>query len=160
VDGSALSLEIRPLTAESAPAASFLVMVAFHTSVAAHYGPHGVDSFAAYADAASLTRRLRAGHRSLIAIENTRIVGLVEVRFPAHLAMLFVAPERQGAGIGTALLEHAVQLLATRDPRPLELTVNASPNAVSFYERRGFAITGPEREKDGVRFTPMRFACG
>jgi GNAT superfamily N-acetyltransferase len=131
-------------------------MAAFHTSVARHYGPHGVDSFSAYADPTHLLRRLRAGHRSLVAIEDTHVVGLAEVRFPAHIAMLFVAPERQGAGIGTALLDDAVRLLAAREPGLAEITVNASPNAVSFYERRGFVITGPEREKDGVRFTPMR----
>ncbi|UDL05959.1 N-acetyltransferase [Marinobacter sp. CA1] len=54
------------------------------------------------------------------------------------LAALFVAPEAQGQGIGQSLLAMA------REQRPtLELTVySANANAVSFYRRQGFTVTG------------------
>lgn len=55
-----------------------------------------------------------------------------------RLAALFVAPERQGQGIGTALLRHAQQRRSS-----LELSVYVS-NALSiaFYRSHGFSIVG------------------
>jgi GNAT superfamily N-acetyltransferase len=131
-------------------------MAAFHTSVARHYAPHGLDSFAAYADPASLVRRQRAGHRSWVALVEGTVVGLVEVRVPAQVSMLFVTPERQRRGVGTALLERGLQDLNGREPRPAAITVQAAPNAVAFFAGRGFVEAGAAREKDGVRFVPMR----
>lgn len=56
----------------------------------------------------------------------------------AELDGLFVAPERQRAGIGTALVEAATHEARRRG---LSLvTVVASPAARAFYERCGFAV--------------------
>jgi predicted GNAT family N-acyltransferase len=35
-------------------------------------------------------------------------------------------------------------------------TVNSSPYAVEFYEKRGFEKVSEEQLKDGIRFTPMK----
>ena len=148
--------EIRAFEPTDAAAASFMVMAAFHAAVAPHYPQGGVDAFTAYADALPLARRPRAGHRTWVVHEDGEILGLVELRLPAHVAMLFVAPAAQRRGLGRRLLDHAAAFVASQEPRPDEITVHASPNAVAFYERSGFIASGPEREKDGVRFTPMR----
>jgi len=149
-------MDIRSFDPADASESSFMVMAAFHAAVAPHYRQAGIDAFAAYADAVSLTRRQRAGHRTWVAQDEGRIVGLVELRLPAHVAMLFVAPIAQRRGIGRRLLEHAAVFATSQEPRPDALTVHAPPNAVAFYERSGFVVSAPEREKDGVRFTPMR----
>ncbi len=52
------------------------------------------------------------------------------------------APDRQGGGIGGALLEH---LLRTRTRRTLVGTWAAAEWAIRFYERHGFAPVGAER---------------
>ncbi|MEN5060157.1 N-acetyltransferase [Luteimonas sp. TWI1416] len=55
-----------------------------------------------------------------------------------RLAALFVAPERQGNGIGTALLRHAQQRRSG-----LELSVYASnAPSIAFYKSQGFSIIG------------------
>ena len=52
------------------------------------------------------------------------------------LAALFVAPERQGQGIGSQLLTHAKQ----RSPE-LNLTVyRDNPSSVAFYKAHGFSV--------------------
>ena len=37
------------------------------------------------------------------------------------------------------------------------LTVNASPYGAAFYRRLGFRDLGPERQQDGIIFTPMEY---
>ena len=49
---------------------------------------------------------------------------------------LFVAPEHRGAGVGRALVEHAVNSLGAR-----RVDVNEqNPRAVGFYQRMGFRV--------------------
>jgi GNAT superfamily N-acetyltransferase len=60
-----------------------------------------------------------------------------------ELAELHVHPDRQGGGIGTALLQEAGQRIAERR---IVLTTNAIGNhpTKEFYRRRGFrTLTGP-----------------
>jgi ribosomal protein S18 acetylase RimI-like enzyme len=55
-----------------------------------------------------------------------------------HLARIYVAPDRRGEGIGTALLDRIESALADRGVTRYELAV-LSENAVGigFYESRG-----------------------
>ncbi|MFM1728465.1 acetyltransferase [Prescottella soli] len=54
------------------------------------------------------------------------------------LEMLFVADAQRGQGVGSALLRRAVA-----DHPDLHLDVNEqNPQAVGFYERHGFVVTG------------------
>lgn len=53
----------------------------------------------------------------------------------SHVDSLFIAPERRGAGLGTALMDHARKTAGL----PLTVDVNEqNPQAVGFYERLGF----------------------
>ena len=51
------------------------------------------------------------------------------------LALMFVAPEAIGRGIGRRLFDGVVDWLRARDARRLEIL--ADPNAARFYERMG-----------------------
>jgi GNAT superfamily N-acetyltransferase len=63
--------------------------------------------------------------------------GVVMVKSYWNLCHLFVAPERQGRGIGRLLIEAAIEECRRVGARP-ELRVNAARNAIPFYERMGF----------------------
>lgn len=78
------------------------------------------------------------------------IHGVIGVRSRTHLYHLFVDPNFQGNGLGTALWEHAQSELAGSIR-----TVNAAPNAAPFYQRLGFMDDGNEVHKDGLAFVPM-----
>jgi predicted GNAT family N-acyltransferase len=71
--------------------------------------------------------------------------------------MLFVDGDERGQGTDRALIE-AVKDAIVSTPSLLQrsksLTVNASPNSVSFYRRQGFIGEG-EKLADGIRFVPM-----
>ncbi len=56
---------------------------------------------------------------------------------PGWLEQLYVLPDWQGRGVGSALVEHAKRL----QPSGLQLWVFASNKpAIAFYEPRGFRI--------------------
>jgi GNAT superfamily N-acetyltransferase len=63
-------------------------------------------------------------------------------RRPAHwyLAIMGVAPERQGRGLGTALMRPALERLdAERIPAYLE---SSTPRSRALYSRNGFEVSG------------------
>jgi GNAT superfamily N-acetyltransferase len=69
------------------------------------------------------------------------VMGIQAVRDVDLIRHAYVAPERQGEGIGSALLEHLAGA-ATR--RMLVGTWAAADWAIAFYLRHGFAHVGPE----------------
>ncbi|WBB69815.1 GNAT family N-acetyltransferase [Micromonospora sp. WMMD812] len=70
-----------------------------------------------------------------------------------HLAFLAVAPERQGQGLGTALLRHHHAWLdAHRMPGYLEASSEGSRD---LYARHGYRVDEPFRLPDGTPFWPM-----
>lgn len=81
-----------------------------------------------------------------------------------------VRPDRQGAGVGRATLDHAERLARRRwDSRWMEMTVIAQrAELIAWYERRGYAATGETRpfpygdtrfglpKRDDLSFTVLR----
>jgi len=104
--------------------------------------------------AAALARRLRA----LLATEHTIAVvaeippvgvALITLRpnvwYDGGVALLdemYVRPDRRGEGIGTAILEHAIELVRRRGAGLFEINVDeGDAGARRFYERHGFTTT-------------------
>jgi putative acetyltransferase len=58
------------------------------------------------------------------------------------LESLYTAPEFAGQGIGAALLDRLEELMRGRGIEAVH--AEASPNALSFYLRRGYVVTGPQ----------------
>jgi GNAT superfamily N-acetyltransferase len=70
-----------------------------------------------------------------------------------HLALLAVAADRQGAGLGTALLEHHHRRLDADDiPAYLEAS---SAGSRDLYARHGYQARAPFTLPDGTPFWPM-----
>ena len=81
-----------------------------------------------------------------------RLLGFSTVLPPAagvvELDSLFVEPDAMGVGVGRALVEDAAARAAALGAHAGDVTAN--DNAVGFYERAGFRITG----EAGTRFGP------
>lgn len=80
----------------------------------------------------------------LKAVAGERIVGMVLVKQFWNLAALFVAPDRQGQGLGRQLVEAAARRCRGRSPKDA-LWLIAAPAAAAFYERLGFVARVPTR---------------
>jgi ribosomal protein S18 acetylase RimI-like enzyme len=153
----ASEIRIRPMTEADVEPGIGLVMQVFHEFVAPDLSPEGIASFVAWANPAALAERLRGGQSALVAARGDRIVGLIELMPPEHIAMLFVDTTMQGEGIGRGLFEEGLRRIRAAYPEVKTVRVHASRYAVSFYRRLGFRESGPEREEDGILYTPMRF---
>ena len=72
-----------------------------------------------------------------------RVVGVVQVREDGELHGLYVEPAAQGAGLGAALHDFALDELRGRGVQEATLWVfEANGHARGFYERRGWAPDG------------------
>ena len=88
-----------------------------------------------------------------LATEEDKIVGLLAIA-DEQIDQLYVEPECQGRGIGSALLDHAKALV----PAGLWLfTHQANERARAFYERRGFravklGVSPPPESEPDVKY--------
>lgn len=147
---------LRPAEDADVPAVAALVERVFAVAVAPDYGPEGQAEFRRYAAPAAIGERLRAYSRITLAEgPGGTVVGMIEVRPPSHITLFFVREDWQRRGVGRALIAAAREDARTRHPRTRTMTVNSSPIALPAYVRLGFTATGPETEKNGIRFTPM-----
>jgi len=68
-----------------------------------------------------------------------------------HLEALFVDPDARGSGVGRQLVEHALALIPD-----LTTDVNAqNTQAVGFYQKMGFVVTGRSETDDHGRPYPL-----
>jgi GNAT superfamily N-acetyltransferase len=147
------SIIYRQIHPSEAAIVSSLAREVFDQFVAPGYQTEGIAEFHRYASAEALSQRQKAGHITLVAEHSGDLVGMLHLREPRHVAMLFVQSSRQRGGIARGLLAAVGALAGDTD---CEFTVNSSPNAVSAYERLGFRVTGSEQCFRGIRFVPMR----
>ena len=69
----------------------------------------------------------------------------------AEVLALYVEPDRQGEGVGTALLAHAVdELRAAGFVRVILWTLAASPQSTRFYAKCGWRRDGAVKEIAGA----------
>lgn len=80
------------------------------------------------------------------------IAGVLAVRLPAHVALLFVDEAYHRQGIAKKMYQTMISELL-----PEQVTVNSSPYAVSAYQKMGFRLDGEEATVSGIRFQPMIF---
>ena len=73
----------------------------------------------------------------------------------SHIALLFVDTDFHGKGIGTNLIQEAINMCLKNNPDLEAITVSSSPNSLSFYKSVGFEIGAEEVNENGMRFIPM-----
>ena len=142
---------VRRMTREQIPQALELCWRVFLEFVAPGYSPEGTASFRASLDDPGRNRQMDFYG----AFDGDKLVGVLSMRAPAHIAGFFVDAASQRRGIGRRLFE-----AMRRDYARQTFTVNSSPCAVEFYRRLGFSPAGGEQTVDGLRFTPMQYDAG
>lgn len=96
-------------------------------------------------------REMAMRRRMYVHLSNGVVDGTVSVKGDTIYAF-FVAPDRQGNGIGTRLLQFAENLVKTSGMRVIK--VDASVTAKGFYEKQGFKTIRKEKNSSyGVVYT-------
>lgn len=146
--GRRRSYPIRRLRPEEIPDALALIWNVFLQFEAPEYSAEGIATFRASLEDRERIRRLVFYG----AFEGKKLVGVLCMRAPQHIAGFFVDAAYHRRGIGRGLFEAMRQ-----DYDRQVFTVHSSPYAVGFYRRLGFVPTQGEQVTDGLRYTPMRF---
>jgi len=146
---------VRQLNVPDASAAMDLVWRVFSEFEAPSYSDEGILEFKTFINSDSIAEKISNG-KLLIwgAFEDAKLVGVIAVRQPLHISLLFVDKQYHRRGIARKLLETALN--ATTHANAHErVTVHASPYAVEIYQRLGFVTVDTTRTMHGIRFTPM-----
>jgi GNAT superfamily N-acetyltransferase len=135
---------------------SSLVQEVFSETVAALYSERGNQEFLKYIAPEAVHARSVKDHVVYVAEDKMlkKIVGILEIENSQHITLMFVGKVYQHKGIGRLLMEKA--RMSGMENSVHELTVDSSPNAVGAYESFGFMILDAEKEKNGMRYVPMK----
>ncbi|NBJ09318.1 GNAT family N-acetyltransferase [Microvirga arsenatis] len=98
------------------------------------YGPHMPECRNRFVE----TQPLEPADTRIVAIRDGTVVGFLDL-VGSHVSNLFVDPQHQGQGIGTALMAEA-ERWAVGDLTLSVFTLN--PDARRLYERLGFEVEG------------------
>lgn len=121
------------------------------------YTPEGVRSFEDFITDSRLKRMFAMGtYQMIVASDHGRLIGMITLRNEIHISLLFVDSSYHRRGIGRALILKMADYVKTELGKK-RLTVNASPYGVEFYHRVGFKDLGPEKQQDGIIYTPMDY---
>ncbi|MFX0126358.1 MAG: GNAT family N-acetyltransferase, partial [Candidatus Hodarchaeota archaeon] len=127
-----------------------LVIQVFDKFISELYSEEGVREFLRYVKPLLFILRSKANHFVLIAKEQEKIIGMIEVRNYTHIPLFYVHQKFQQKGVGKELLRRALEICLEHKLELLEITVNSSPNAVVIYENLGFVKAGSEQLRNGI----------
>lgn len=134
-----------------------LVWKVFQQFEAPEYCEEGISEFHDFIQVDSIRQKLLAKEFFLwAAYEGEQIVGVMAVRPPFHISLLFVDPQFHCRGIARSLFETVLEVCKRNGYT--EITVNSSPYAVKIYRRLGFVDTDVEQTVNGIRFVPMKYS--
>ena len=152
------AMQICRLTKRNIKTGLELVEEVFDEFLEPIYTKMGVETFRYFIREENIISMMEKGEMIFYGayVEN-ELVGVIALRSPQHLSLLFVKQEYQRQGVAKKLFRMVRSLYVGKKLEKPYLTVNASPYAVEVYKRLGFAPIGKEEEKDGIRFTPMLF---
>ncbi|MBM62655.1 MAG: GNAT family N-acetyltransferase [Acidobacteria bacterium] len=145
----------RLMECADAESVSRLILDSFTEFIADEYSDKGRAEFARYIQPAAIVERTSANHFVLLAVQEHKVVAVIEIRGNDHVALMFVDVKFQRRGIARELLQRAIALARPAKPALDRVTVNSSRFGVAFYEKLGFRQTGPERIVNGIVFIPM-----
>ena len=145
---STVAYPVLRLTPEQVPSALELSLNVFMEFEAPVYPPEGVAEFKATLENTERIRRMNFYG----AFDNEKLVGVLYMRKPQHIAGFFVDSHYHRRGIGRSLFE-----AMRRDYSNQVFTVNASPYAVEIYKHLGFVPTDTQQITNGIIYTPMLF---
>ena len=147
--------QIRRALDSDAEAISQLIVQTLRLSNAQDYPPAVIDRVAANFDAAGV-RGLMASRQVFVALDGARVVGTASLAGDV-VRSVFVLPERQGHGVGKALMRHVEDV--ARAAGVGQLRVPASLTAVPFYSTLGYAVVREVVDGDERTFVMARELC-
>lgn len=148
--------EIRKINKNEVKQALDLALEVFMQFEAPDYKPQGVESFKkSVIENNRFIENCESGICPIYAaFDGNKMVGMIGMKEnKTHIILVFTKKEYHHQGIATAIFEY----LLKENPYLEEITLNSSPYGLGFYQHIGFIPLSEEQEKDGIRYTPMKY---
>ena len=152
--------EIRRAKGDEIDEALDLALDVFMRFEAPDYKPEGAETFARFISEAKKPDSDRKNESKPIyaAFDGEKMIGIIGMRATKmHINLVFVKEEYHRKGVATALFNYLLNDLLKENPELSEITLNSSPYGLPFYLHLGFVTQSEEQEKDGIRYTPMKY---
>ena len=127
---------LRPFLAEDTPVLAAIFAAAIEELTGDDYNEAQQAAWASAADDEEKFGKRLASELTLIATLQNSPVGFAALKGADHIDMLYVHPGAAGQGVASVLVEALEKLAGARGAR--SLNVDASDNAVEFFEKRGY----------------------
>jgi putative acetyltransferase len=131
------SLALRPFLPADAPLLAEIFRASIEELTGDDYSEAQQQAWVSTADdEAEFAARL-ANRLTLVGTLEGSPVGFIALEGPEHIDMLYVHPAVAGQGVGAMLSDAVEKIAGSRGTR--RLTVDASDNALGFFQHRGYA---------------------
>ena len=141
-------IEIKQLLNNEKAEALLFAKRVFIESEDESYSEQGIETFCNFVNNKKITKSFKVYG----AFEDNVLKGIIATdRRKRHISLFFVDKVSQGKGIGKELMRVVVN-----NNENSYITVNSSRYGVPIYEKLGFVKMEEEKERDGLRFTPMK----
>lgn len=141
-------IEIRQLLNNKKDEALLFAKKVYIESKDESYSKQGIETFCNFVNNKEITKSFKVYG----AFEDNVLKGLIATDSQKrHICLFFVDKVSQGKGIGKELMRVVVN-----NNENSYITVNSSRYAVPIYEKLGFIEMEEEKERDGLKFTPMK----
>lgn len=150
------------LNADEVEEALNLAWEVFMQFEAPDYGPIGTETFRKdIIENKSYIENCKKGVCPIYAaFDGEKIIGIIGMNGKTHINLVFTKKEYQRQGVATSIFNYLLKDIKKNNPQLKEITLNSSPYGKEFYLKLGFIPLSEEQEKDGIRFTPMRYVTG
>ncbi len=155
-----MEYNIRRLNSDEVKDALALAWEVFLQFEAPDYGEKGVETFRKdIVENPEYISQCRKGVRVIYgAFDKDALVAIIGINAKRdHIDLVFTKREYQRRGIASAIFRYLLADLTEENPEQREITLNASPYGLPFYIHLGFYPLSEEQEKDGIRYTTMKY---
>ena len=148
-------MEIRELNTKDVVPSMELVLRVFSESETPEYRKEGIAEFQAFIEPDFIVGKMKSCELRLWgAFEYTQIIGVIAIRPPLHISLLFIDKQYQRRGIARKLFNTVISDKTVISGNE-HVTVYSSPYAIDIYRCFGFVQTDAEQNVNGLSFTPM-----
>jgi putative acetyltransferase len=127
---------LRPFLAEDTPVLAAIFAAAIEELTGDDYSEAQQQAWASAADDEEKFGKRLSSQLTLVATLQNSPVGFASLKGTGHIDMLYVHPGAAGQGVASMLSDALERLAGGRGAKAL--TVDASDNAVEFFEKRGY----------------------
>lgn len=132
-----------------------LIRDVYDAYVAPDYSQNGNDFFYQFIQPEEILERASKNiDLILIAKYEDKIIGVLSIKLPNHISLLFVNKAFQGQGVSKALFNKYLKTIINTDVN--EITVHSSPFSEKIYEKLGFYKESEMKETFGIKYIPMK----